>query len=83
MKLSKYTFLFDVNKKEFYAYNTLSNALMEIDEQTYTLLRAAEGGTKLSEDRFDKELYENKRFPAILMVTLLHMLRNLPIAFPE
>lgn len=28
-------------------------------------------------------IYENKRFPTILMVTLLHILRNLPIAFPE
>lgn len=58
MKLSKYTFLFDVNEKEFYAYNTLSNALMEIDEPTYTLLREAESGAELSEDRFDKELWD-------------------------
>lgn len=28
-------------------------------------------------------VYENKRFSATLMVTLLHIIRNLPIAFPE
>lgn len=28
-------------------------------------------------------IYENKRFPAIWMVTLLHVIRNLPIAFLE
>lgn len=39
MKISKYTFLFDVNEKEYYAYNTLSNALLKIDEESYALLK--------------------------------------------
>lgn len=28
-------------------------------------------------------IYEKKRFPAVLMVTILHVIRNLPIAFPD
>lgn len=36
MKISKYTFLFDIENKEFFTYNTLSNALIEIDEETYS-----------------------------------------------
>lgn len=35
MKLSKYTFLFDTENKEYYAYNSLSNALIEIDADSY------------------------------------------------
>lgn len=58
MKTSKYTFLFDVNGKEFYTYNTLSNALVEIDEESYALLRQKENGTALSEADFDKELWD-------------------------
>ena len=30
MKISKYTFFFDIENTDFYAYNTLSNALIEI-----------------------------------------------------
>src|SRR5699024_7593833 len=36
MKISKYTFLFDHANKEYYTYNTLSNALIEIDETSYS-----------------------------------------------
>ena len=32
-----YTFLFEIDSK-FYAYNTLSNALIEIAEDTYKIL---------------------------------------------
>ena len=35
MKISKYTFLFDVNEINYFTYNTLSNALIEIDKQMY------------------------------------------------
>lgn len=38
MKISKYTFMFDENGQEYYVYNTLSNALMEIDKESYSLL---------------------------------------------
>ena len=37
MKISMYTFLFEIDSK-FYAYNTLSNALIEIAEDTYKIL---------------------------------------------
>lgn len=58
MKLSRYTFLFDVDSKEFYAYNTLSNALIEVDGESYSLLRTMkEHGTVVAED-FDKELWD-------------------------
>ena len=39
MKISKYTFLFDIDGKEFYIYSTLSNALVEIDEASYVILK--------------------------------------------
>ena len=35
MKISKYTFFFDIENTDFYAYNTLSNALIEIDQESY------------------------------------------------
>ena len=37
MKISMYTFLFEIDSK-FYAYNTLSNALIKIAEDTYKIL---------------------------------------------
>ena len=37
MKASKYTVLFDISNKEFYVYNTLSNELIEIDEESLLL----------------------------------------------
>lgn len=56
MKISKYTFLFDDANKEYYAYNTLSNALIEIDEATYSVLRRHETDSVLPQAAFDKEL---------------------------
>ena len=38
MKLSKYTFLFPV-EDEYYIYNTLSNALLCIDRDSYNILK--------------------------------------------
>ncbi|WP_295939110.1 radical SAM protein [uncultured Alistipes sp.] len=64
MTVSKYTFLFDVKKQEFYAYNTLSNALIEVDEESYTLLRNTAPGADVSE--LDKELQEVLREQNIL-----------------
>lgn len=57
MKISKYTFLFDIENTEFYAYNTLSNALIEITEDSYSLLRKYQTSEKLSETEFDKEVW--------------------------
>lgn len=44
MKVSKYTVLFSDNSAEssciaFYAYNILSNAFVEIDEELFKLLK--------------------------------------------
>lgn len=59
MKLSKYTFLFEGNDNEYYAYNTLSNALIEIDCASYELLQqSSQAGQGLSQDAFDAELWE-------------------------
>lgn len=58
MKISKYTFLFDHANKEYYTYNTLSNALIEIDEATYTVLRRHETDSVLPEAAFDGELWD-------------------------
>lgn len=38
MKISKYTFFFNIDGKEYYTYNTLSNSLLEIDEESYNPL---------------------------------------------
>ena len=37
MKISKYTFFFNIDGKEYYTYNTLSNSLLEIDEESYSI----------------------------------------------
>ena len=57
MKISKYTFLFDVENREFYAYNTLSNALIEIDGESYVILKRTKAGAELPEEDFDNELW--------------------------
>ena len=57
MKVSKYTFLYDIENKEFYVYNTLSNALIEIDEESYSLLNKYKQSEIVPEQEFDKELY--------------------------
>ncbi len=66
MKISKYTFLFDVDSAEFYIYSTLSNALIEIDEVSYELLREAKmRKSDVSGSDLDDELYkvlESKKF---------------------
>lgn len=59
MKISKYTFLFDVEHKEFYTYNTLSNSLIELDELSYLYLsRAQKDKSNIILSEFDPELYE-------------------------
>ena len=58
MKISKYTFMFDENGHEYYVYNTLSNALMEIDKESYSLLFESRNTQKLSTADFDEDLWE-------------------------
>ena len=58
MKISKYTFMFDENGQEYYVYNTLSNALMEIDKESYSLLFESGNTQKLSTADFDEDLWE-------------------------
>lgn len=58
MKISKYTFLFDREGKDFYAYNTLSNALIEIDKESFSLLNQSRNNFDLPEIKFDKELWD-------------------------
>ena len=58
MKISKYTFMCDENGQEYYVYNTLSNALMEIDKESYSLLFESRNTQKLSTADFDEDLWE-------------------------
>ncbi len=59
MKVSKYTFLFNLENKEFYTYNTLSNSLIELDEPSYSYLdRAKNSKSDITVTDLDSELYE-------------------------
>lgn len=65
MLISRYTFLFD-NEGLYYVYNSLSNALVEIDQNSYSLLKKVqlEGG-EISESDFEDsfiEMLKDKRF---------------------
>ena len=53
MKISKYTFLFDIDNIEYYIYSTLSNALVEIDEESYLFLFNTLGITEISRNFAD------------------------------
>lgn len=57
MKISKYTFFFDIENTDFYAYNTLSNALIEIDQESYNILHNRIQDEDLSEMLFDNDLW--------------------------
>jgi len=65
MKLSKYTFLFPA-EEEHYIYNTLSNALLSIDQDSYNILQKSRiEKSTVEENDIDKELYailDEKRF---------------------
>lgn len=59
MKVSKYTFLFDITNQEFYVYNTLSNVLIEIDEESYSILsKAQKDRSDIVYSSIDTELYD-------------------------
>lgn len=55
-----YTFLFEIDSK-FYAYNTLSNALIEIAEDTYKILLVT---------RIDIHLYKRKTWDVMNFIKL-------------
>lgn len=58
MKISKYTFFFDTENSEYYIYNTLSNALVEIDENSYQyLLKAQKSKLDIAVSEVDDEIY--------------------------
>jgi len=65
MKLSKYTFLFPA-EEDYYIYNTLSNALLSIDQDSYSILQKSKvEKSTVKESDIDKELYailDEKRF---------------------
>lgn len=59
MKISKYTFFFDTENSEYYIYSTLSNALVEIDEDSYQyLLKAKKSKLDIAESEVGDELYD-------------------------
>lgn len=61
MRISKYTFLFE-DEHEYYAYNTLSNALIEIDEESFSILSRLNGKDKeLDSSAFDADLLDALR----------------------
>lgn len=59
MKISDYTFHFDIDNKEFYLYSSLSNALIEIDETTYQILSIAKKeNLEILPSELDREIYD-------------------------
>lgn len=59
MKISKYTFLFNSDNKDFYIYSTLSNALIAIDEESYAVIKkASKDKSDILSGSIDAELYE-------------------------
>ncbi|NDW18129.1 SPASM domain-containing protein [Dysgonomonas sp. 216] len=65
MKISKYTFFFSDNDN-YYIYNTLSNSLLRIDEESYDILsHYKKAKSEIQKDKIDSELFEilkNKYF---------------------
>lgn len=57
MKISRYTFVFHIDDVSYFVYNTLSNALIEVDEQIYSELKKNEGKQEILNINLDKELF--------------------------
>lgn len=57
MRISKYTFLF-TNQDSYYVYNSLSNALLEIDSELYTKLEYLKKTKAQITEQEDKEVVE-------------------------
>lgn len=56
MKVSRYTFLYKSGSDRCYLYNTLSNALMQIDNKAFEHILSANGGEILKQE-LDDELW--------------------------
>jgi uncharacterized protein len=64
MKISNYTFAFETAQNECYLYNSLSNALLLIDEDVYTNVKLYNNGY-ITKSNFDADLWKiliDKRF---------------------
>lgn len=59
MKISKYTFLFENEGPEYYAYNSLSNALIEIDQESFLFLQNQKNDFELPNDCSDKQFWDS------------------------
>lgn len=58
MKISKYTIMFD-EEEQHYVYNTLSNALISLNDDYYELLKDAQNNNlEVNETEYDKELFD-------------------------
>ena len=58
MKISNYTFLFE-NKGEFFIFNSLSKAFLQIDKESFDiLLEKQKEKSEVSEQDIDKELFD-------------------------
>lgn len=66
MKVSNYTFFFSRENDKYYSYNTLSNALLEIEKDTYMYLKqVSDTGEDLNVESIEPEMWEvlkNKYF---------------------
>ncbi|MDR2683884.1 MAG: SPASM domain-containing protein [Prevotellaceae bacterium] len=58
MKISNYTFLFE-NKEEYFIFNSLSKAFLQIDKESFDLLvEKQKAQADVAENEIDEELYE-------------------------
>ena len=58
MKISLYTFLF-INKNKAFVYNSLSNSLLEIDNDSFNILKNVQKhNIEITENDIDNDLYK-------------------------
>ncbi len=87
VKISKYTFLFDMENNEFFIYNTLSNALVEIDKETYEYLQSVKKNREsIDRKKIDTELFdvlikklflsENDKDDLLTYKSIIHSVRD-------
>ena len=66
MKISKYTFLFEGNNNDFYAYNSVSNALIEIESDLYHFMQESQkSNSEIEMTNFESselDMLRKKRF---------------------
>lgn len=59
MKISKYTFCLEWDDGDFYLFNTLSNALIQIDEETFGIIKQAQAhNVNLNGQELDVDLWQ-------------------------